>query len=61
VLLARVVGLLVALALVACVLMYLVSGERKYLRYGWLIFKYALFLSVFGLLLIFAERLASEF
>jgi hypothetical protein len=61
VLLARVIGLLVAVALAGCVLMYLVSGERKWLRTGWLIFKYALFLSVFGLLLIFAERLASEF
>ena len=60
-LLARVLGLLVAVALGGCVLLYLVSGERKYLRYAWLIFKYALFLCVFALLLILAERLASEF
>ena len=60
-LLARVLGLLVAVALGACVLMSLVSGERRYLRYAWLIFKYAVFLAAFALLLIFAERLASEF
>jgi hypothetical protein len=61
VLLARVIGLLVAVALAGCVLMYLASGERKYLRYAWLVFKYALFLSVFVLLLVFAERLATQF
>lgn len=60
-LLARVVGLLVALALGGCVLMYLVSGERKYLRYARLVFTYAVFASAFFLLLVFAERLASEF
>lgn len=41
--------------------MYLLSGERRYLRYAWLVFKYALFLSVFVLLLMFGERLATEF
>jgi len=61
VLLARVVGLLVALALGAYVLMYLVSGERKYLRYARRVFTYAVYGSAFVLLLIFAERLASEF
>jgi len=59
VLLARVVGLLVAVALASCVLMYLLGGERRYLRYAWVIFKYTVFLSVFVLLLIFAERLAT--
>lgn len=54
---ARVLGLLVAGALGACVLLYLVSGERRYLGYAWRIFKYALFLLVFVLLLIFGERL----
>jgi hypothetical protein len=61
VLLARVLGLLVVLTLGGCVLMYLVSGERRYLRYAWLVFKYALFLSVLVLLLIFGERLATEY
>jgi hypothetical protein len=61
VLLARVLGLLVAVALGGCVLMFLLSGERRYLRYAWRIFSYAVFLSAFVLLLMFAERLASEF
>jgi hypothetical protein len=60
VLLARVFGLLVAVALGGCVLMYLATSERRYLRYAWLIFKYAVFLAAFVLLLIFAERLAGE-
>lgn len=60
-LLARVLGLLVAVALGGCVLMYLATRERRYLRYAWLIFKYAVFLAAFVLVLIFAERLASEF
>lgn len=41
--------------------MYLATGERRYLRYTWVIFKYAVFLSALVLLLVFAERLASEF
>ena len=56
-LLLRVLGLLVAVALAACVLMYVVTSERKYLRYAWLTFKYALFLCVLILLLFFGERL----
>ena len=53
----RVLGLLIAVAIGGCVLMYLLTAERRYLRYAWLIFKYALFLFVFALLLIFWERL----
>lgn len=60
-LLARVLGLLVAVALGGCVLMYVLSGERRYLRYAWIIFKYAVFLAAFVLLLIFGERLMGEF
>lgn len=60
-LLARVLGLLVAAGLGGCVLMYLATGERRYLRYAWLVFKYAVFLAVFFLLLLFAERLAGGF
>ena len=56
-LLVRILGLLVAVALGVCVLMYVVSGERKYLRYAWQVFKYALFLLVLILLLLFGERL----
>jgi heme O synthase-like polyprenyltransferase len=61
VLFARVLGLLVATGLGALLLMYLLSGERRYLRYAWRLFKYALFLLVFVLLLIFGERLVSQF
>jgi len=57
VLLLRVLGLLVAVTLGACVLMYMLGGERKYLRYAWQTFKYALFLFVLILLLLFRERL----
>ena len=56
-LLVRVLGLLVAVALGVCVLMYMMTGERKYLRYAWQVFKYALFLVVLVLLLLFGERL----
>ena len=45
------------MALGGCVLMYVMTSERKYLRYAWLTFKYALFLFVLILLLFFAERL----
>lgn len=58
---ARVLGLLVAVALGGCVLMYLATGERKYLRYAAQIFKYAVFLAAFFLVLLFAERLVGEF
>jgi hypothetical protein len=57
VLLVRVLGLLVAVAVGGCVLMYMMTGERKYLRYAWQAFKYALFLFVLILLLFFGERL----
>ena len=56
-LLVRVLGLLVAVALGACVLMYMMTRERKYLRLAWQVFKYALFLFVLILLLFFGERL----
>ena len=56
-LLVRILGLVVAVALGVCVLMYFVSGERRYLRYAWQVFKYALFLAVLILLLLFGERL----
>ncbi len=49
-----------AIAIGGCVLMYLLTAERRYLRYAWLIFKYALFLFVLVLLLIFGERLLAE-
>ena len=56
----RVLGLLVAVALGGLVLMYLMSGDRRYLGYAWRTFKYSLYLAVFVMLLFFAERLAGE-
>ena len=53
----RVLGLLVAVALGGCVLMYVMTNERKYLLYAWLTFKYALFLFVVILFLFLGERL----
>lgn len=60
-LLFRLLGLLVAVALGSLILMYLASGERTYLGYAWRLFRYSLFLAVFVLILIFAERLADQF
>jgi heme O synthase-like polyprenyltransferase len=57
VLLVRIFGLLVAVALGVLVMAYAVSGERKYLRHAWQLFKYALFLALLVLLLLFGERL----
>lgn len=56
-LLLRVLGLLAAVAIAACVLMYMMTRERRYLRYAWVTFKYGLFLFVLVLLLFFGERL----
>jgi len=61
VLVARVLGLAVALALGVCVVLYLMTGERRYLRVAWSIFRIALFLLVVFLLLLFGERLVKEF
>ena len=56
-LLLRIIGLLAAIALAASVLLYMLSGERKYLRFAWRVFKYSLFVVVLILLLIVSERL----
>ena len=45
-LLLRVIGLLAAIGLGVSVLMYMLSGERKYLRFAWRLFKYSLFVVV---------------
>jgi hypothetical protein len=61
VIVARLLGVAVALALGVCVVLYLATGERRYLRMAWGIFRGALFLLVVFLLLIFGERLVKEF
>jgi hypothetical protein len=56
-LLLRVIGLLAAIGLGVSVLMYMLSGEHKYLRFAWRLFKYSLFVVVLILLLFLGERL----
>lgn len=55
-LLLRVIGLLAAIALGVSVLLYMLSGERKYLGFAWRLFKYSLFVVVLILLLFLSER-----
>jgi cell division protein FtsW (lipid II flippase) len=57
VLVVRLVGLLAAIGLSVCVLLWLATGERKWLQRGWGLFKAALFVVVLILLLMFGERL----
>jgi len=57
VLLVRLLGLLAAIGLSVAVLLYMVTGDRKYLRFAWWLFRYALFVIVVVLLLFFFERL----
>lgn len=56
-LLLRIIGLLAAIALAISVLLYMLSGERKYLGFAWRVFKYSLFVVVLILLLFASERL----
>jgi hypothetical protein len=53
----RIVGLAVAFALGATVLAWLLTGERRWLRIAWLIFKYAAFGLLVVLLLFAGEAL----
>jgi hypothetical protein len=53
----RILLLAVALALGATVLAWLLTGERRWLRIAWLIFKYAVFGLAFVLLLFAGEAL----
>jgi hypothetical protein len=56
-LLLRVLGLLTAAGLGTLVLLYVVSGNRRYLSLAWTVFRYALFVVVLILLLFLFERL----
>jgi heme O synthase-like polyprenyltransferase len=53
----RIIGLAVAVALGAAMLAWAVTGERKWLRLAWLIFKYAVFALAFVLVLFAGEAL----
>jgi len=46
-----------ALALGILVLLFLISGDRRYLRYAWRLFQVTLGLVLVVLLLLFGERL----
>ena len=53
----RVLGLAVAVALAVTVLAWAFTGDRKWLRLAWRIFKYAVFVLAFLLVLFAAEEL----
>ena len=56
-LLVRFVGLFVAIALGVSVMVWLATGERKWLNFAWKLFRVALFVVVLFLVLLFGERL----
>jgi len=57
VLVIRILAVLVAIAIGACVVLWLFTGERRWLRHAWNLFRIALVLLVAFLLLLFGERL----
>jgi type II secretory pathway component PulL len=57
VLLLRIIGLLSAIALGASVLLWLMTGERKWLTLAWRIFRVVVFVVLLILLLFLGERL----
>ena len=56
-LLVRIIGLATAVGLGVTVLLWALTGERKWLRLAWRLFRYAVFVILLVLLLFFAERL----
>lgn len=56
-LLMRFLGLLTAVGLAVLVLLFMVTGDRRYLTLAWTIFRYALLIVVLVLLLFLFERL----
>jgi len=57
VLLVRVIGLLTAIALGTSVLLWLMTGERRWLTLAWRIFRVAVFVVLLILLVFLGERL----
>jgi cell division protein FtsW (lipid II flippase) len=53
----RILGLAVALALAVMVLAWAFTGDRKWLRLAWRIFKYAVFVLAFVLVLFAGEAI----
>ena len=56
-LLVRIVAIATAVAIGVTVLLWALSGERKWLRLSWRLFRYAVFLILLVLMLFLAERL----
>lgn len=56
-LLLRIVGLITAIAIGSGILAYLISGDRRYLRFSGRVAKYALIFAAIVLMLLAAERL----
>jgi len=55
--LVRIIGLLTAIALGTSVLLWLMTGERKWLTLAWRIFRVAVFVVLLILLFFLGERL----
>jgi hypothetical protein len=55
-LLVRIIAIAVAIALGVSMLLWLFTGDRKWLTLTWRIFKYAVFVLALILLLMFGER-----
>ncbi|TAK85619.1 MAG: hypothetical protein EPO20_11490 [Betaproteobacteria bacterium] len=53
----RIVGLAVAVVLGICILSWILTGERKWLRIAWVVFKYAVFALALVLALFAGEAL----
>ena len=53
----RIVGLALAVAIATTVLAWMFTGERKWLRLAWRIFKYGVYTLAFVLLMFAAEAL----
>jgi cell division protein FtsW (lipid II flippase) len=53
----RIIGLTVVIALGICVLAWVFTGDRKWLRIAWRVFKYAVFGLVLVLILFAGEAL----
>jgi cell division protein FtsW (lipid II flippase) len=56
----RIIGLVVVIALGVAVLAWVFTGDRRWLRIAWLIFKYAVFGVALLLLLFAGEALLRE-
>ena len=53
----RVVGFLVLIVIGACVALALFTRDRRWLRFGWQVFKYALFVVLIVVAFLVLERL----